>query len=61
MVPMDGKRIPIEPKLIWRIMRLLYQGRNPAEEFVGKDQDRAIVKSMKNNFGLVGNNTERGG
>jgi len=32
-----GKRIPINPMLIWRIKRLPYQGLNPIEEFVGND------------------------
>lgn len=48
-----GKRIPIDSMLISRITRLPYQGWNPTEEFVGKDQDCAIAESMKKNFGLT--------
>lgn len=46
-----GKRIPIDPMLIWRITRIPYQGLNAIEEFVGKDLDRAIAVNMKNKFG----------
>lgn len=48
-----GKRIPINPMLIWRITRLPYQELNPAEDFVGKDHEKAIAENMKKNFGLT--------
>lgn len=32
--------------------RLLYEGKNPAEEFTRKAQDRTIVDTIKNKFGI---------
>ena len=37
-------------------MRLPYQGRNPAEEFIRKDQDCALEESMKQKYGLMKGN-----
>jgi len=49
-------KISIDQMLIWRIMRLPYQGRNPAEEFIRKDQDCALEESMKQKYGLMKGN-----
>ena len=32
---------------------LPYQGKNPTEEFIGKIQDKALSKEMKNKYDLV--------
>jgi len=48
-----GNKIPIDLMLIWRITRLPYQGRNPVEEFVGKDEDHGITDSMEKKFDLI--------
>jgi len=48
-----GKRIPINPMLIWRLIRLLYQGLSSTEEFVGKNQDISIANNMTERFGLT--------
>lgn len=48
-----GKRIPIDEMLISWINRFSYQGRDLAEEFMGKDQDKVITQNMKEKFDLV--------
>jgi len=51
-----GNKIPIDQMLIWMITILPYQGQNPTEEFLGKDQDHAMADNMKNKYGLVRGN-----
>jgi len=44
-MPLDGKEDPIDEMLLCGITKLKYQGRDPAEEFVSKDQDREICRT----------------
>jgi len=46
-------KIPIGKILIQRITRLPYQGNNPEEVFVGKDQDHTLADNMKNKYELI--------
>ena len=48
-----GKRITLNPMLLWRIKRVINQGLSRLEEFVGEYKDRAMAESMMNRFGLT--------
>lgn len=38
-----GTRILIDEMLIWRIIGLPYQGKDPVDEFIGKNKDKEMV------------------
>lgn len=48
-----GKRILIDEMLIRRITGFPYQGKDPAEEFVGKKKDKAVAQTMKDKYKLM--------